>query len=391
MDKILKCASILIETGCKIDYQDKSGRTPLSMLEGFRNLNQNNPIRGKIDQVISLCKKKIANRQVDFDCIIEKIKINDTDIIDKYNEFKQNLSSSGHSSQINDSELNRTQFNELEDYNATLLNFATSYNRIHIVRYLVDDEKIDINKTPEASERNQKKFPAAYIACSKGHYEILKIFIEHKIANGSFTMKKESYKHLLHELCSCFGSATDRTKAENYLKCFHLLVSCEQQFYYDVPDEYGCTPLYYASRFNIDEATKWLLKKTNLKLKTDSNETQFQHVKKEIFHEVLDECVELEMNEGEKNYVINFSLLIANNRHADLKQTSILKEIKSNNNLYDLLMHPVLRYFSHIGWVQLRHLFYIRLMLFLIFMTFFLPMLHFGIMIFSSGFHFLLL
>lgn len=374
-DYIIDCIKILLKAGVDPNSPDKKSRTPFFMLlkvqkkmkndEKHRELVNFFLNNAQIDAYSYLSEEiiqmmKLQNFQVpeDIDKVIDVdymknlLECSEEDeFMENFDEFKENL----------DSE-------EFADQCAILLVEATKNCLKNSVNFLVNTHQVDINKFP-----SHEKHSAAFFACSRGFYEILEIFLSHTKADKTFDLNVNiKEKNLLHEVCSHFGFLNSENDSENYQKCFEMLMACTE---IDVnqKDEFGFTPLYYAIRYNNEEATKALMKRGYVGGRNIFNKSQFHNIKKETLREFLDDCITLDTNESsrEQTIKIDFNFLKSPKTQEKItffEEIAPLEDIANNKELRELLLHPVLSSFLYIKWIKLSILFYTNLLFYFFFM-----------------------
>ncbi|CRL00769.1 CLUMA_CG014024, isoform A [Clunio marinus] len=336
---VAECIKILVDAGCDPNSPDVNSRTPFFMLlklksrldidlhknlvEWFLQKSTIDVYSYRSEEMIQMLKvqnfpipEKIENF-ITFDYLCNLIHNgNETEFIECFNEFYDNfgvdmkseidsgqtestinIEGGENSIMLNSHSEPQCQsynsgpfFNSFEEKCATFLIESTKNGIYRIVECLLQ-YKIDINKFPEFEQ------PAAFIACSRGYWKILELFLSHRNSGNIFDLCfNYQKKNLLHEICSHFGMDNNLDKNQDYQKCFDMLLPCADV---DVnqQDELGFTPLYYAIRYKNDKATKALLKKCYVGRKNIFNRGQIFNIDKEVLEDFLDDCISLDVNE----------------------------------------------------------------------------------------------
>lgn len=409
---VADCIKLLLLAGCDPNMPDADSRTPFFMLLKLKtriDANLHDELinfflkNAKIDVYTYRSDEMFQMLKIQGIPIPEKIELvvnfefmqnlldcgDDIEFIESFQEFKEHCEMLKSSETEANGKATRDTKDLVKSKNdsdnlsenfvencAVFLVEAVKNGMTSVVEYLLNEEHVDVNRYPKF------EMPAAFIACSRGNYEILDVFLNHTDVDGAYdlsvTHKRESFekgktneKNLLHEVCSHFGFASDLESNQNYQKCFDLLMSCSE-IEVNQQDELGLTPLYYAIRYKNDEATKALLRKCYVGQRNIFNKAQIYHIGKEVFQEFLDECITMRVDEptGDQKITIDFNFLVAPKQESQefFEEIAPLEEIANNKELRELILHPVLSTFLYLKWIKLSILFYTNLLFFFFFM-----------------------
>ena len=168
----------------------------------------------------------------------------------------------------------------------TFLQLAYKEGCLDIVELLLSFGA-DVNKTGI-----HEKKPPVYLACYRGHYDILVRLFE----TGKVYVGFVEGKSLLHGVLQGLGD--NRTPTDGYRKCFdYLLKQKQSQIPINHRDKYGHTALHYAVEEEDGYYTKNLLKRgAYIVYANEFGFSPLHDISPQALEEILDNCVECKKN-----------------------------------------------------------------------------------------------
>lgn len=242
------------------------------------------------------------------------------------------------------------------------------------VDFLVENSA-DINARPKYPKYLN---PPAFLACSSGYFRVLETLL--KKPEIKLDYQKGKLKHtLLHEICQTFTSNCKATVNVDYRKCFDLILKhpkCDL----NAEDNFGCSALHFAVMHKNDYATIALLKKgAFINEQSVSGKAPIDEIPASIMESFLDECITKKEREDKgEDIEIDYSFLISPKRNWDVnnadkrgfcREVATLQRIAQNEELKNLVSHPVLSSFLLLKWARLGFCFYINLFICSMFMV----------------------
>lgn len=203
----------------------------------------------------------------------------------------------------------------------------------------------------------------AYLACTHGHYEVLKILLKSLKLNFKCDKARSS---LLHQI---FLSKS--IHRHDRKKCFDLIIT-DRRCTLDIingEDSKGQTPLFLACHYGFDDIAKELLRRGAY----IGHEAIINNMEKEVLKDFLDECIKCSCDVGDKNCEIHvdYRFLVPPDVHEEThSEMTAVHEIAGNSKLKDLILHPVLTSYLKLKWRQIDFVVYFNLLVYFCFMIF---------------------
>lgn len=172
----------------------------------------------------------------------------------------------------------------------------------------------------------------------------------------------------------------------NYDKCFKLLLDYKH-IEIDQLDKYGCSPLFYAVKFNNTDAILELLKRgAYIGQKNIYNRFPISNISREVLEKHFDSCIKTNnLRAGEEEYEIQFdysslvpvSIRLQNAKKPDdecsktidgsVNEMTAIDFIAKSNELRQLMKHPLITSFLFLKWNQYALMFYMNFILSVLF------------------------
>lgn len=172
----------------------------------------------------------------------------------------------------------------------------------------------------------------------------------------------------------------------NYDKCFKLLLDYKH-IEIDQLDKYGCSPLFYAVKFNNTDAILELLKRgAYIGQKNIYNRFPISNISREVLEKHFDNCITTNnLRAGEDEYEIQFdysslvpvSIRLQNAKKSDdectktidgsVNEMTAIDFISKSNELRQLMRHPLIMSFLFLKWNQYALMFYVNFILSVLF------------------------
>ncbi|XP_070490291.1 transient receptor potential cation channel protein painless-like [Chironomus tepperi] len=395
-DKVIECLKILLNHGCNPNYPNDSDETPFhqlmnknatlnveELLRYFVNNAEIDIYTYRQDEMVSKYKRlrlpslsqQVQNIDPKF---MMKLAVNskETEFEGYFKAFKESCYNNEES---------------FQDECAKLLEMGTIKGGTNIVDIILQNVPIDINVR---CKQATWLYPPSFIACMKGHYKILELFLKQpnvifcyeKPKDPLFVLETNTATTMLHEVCLRFGAEKSDDDNVDFQKCFDLLINdprCDRDTVINSKDPYGCTPLHYSTRYKNEAATMALLKKSAY-ICTPNNlgKTALDDMNKDTFENFLDECLVPLTRRVQQTHMyvygydkqelhIDYSFLMPpkNSGHSEITP---LRRITKNTELRKLIKHPVLFSFLYIKWSKLSLLFMINFIMFSLFLLSFI-------------------
>lgn len=214
---------------------------------------------------------------------------------------------------------------------------------------------------------SELKMSAGELACAFGHYEILKVLL--KDSNLQFK-RDDTQSSLLHKILS-----TKKVYEKDRLKCFDLIISdhrCSLKII-NSADKNDQTPLSLACLNGYNDILKELLRRGAF----IGHSTIIANIDKDLLEDFLDECVTCSSDISDKNCEVNVDFRFLMPPNVDQRVHSEMQTIFSiadNENLQDLILHPVMKIYLELQWRKIFYLVYFNLFV------------HFGFLMFYGWF-----
>lgn len=262
---------------------------------------------------------------------------------------------------------NETGFiNEFDDFKVISRRYHNEIAQLleeAIVRNLVRVAKFLLVNGADVNEARQLKAPPAFLACSYGRYEILKVLMNDPTME---IVWEETQQSLLHAICEVKNvHAIDRQK------CFDLIVTDSRCTVEIINGEDGKleTALFYASQNGFGEMSKELLRRGAY----IGHQSVVNNMQQSVLKEFLDDCISASSDVRDKNCQIHVDYRFLVPPEIDgksHKESHSLKVIAKNRNVEKLLLHPVIDSFLQIKWKKIDYLVYLNLLIYFCFMIF---------------------
>ncbi|XP_037049145.1 transient receptor potential cation channel protein painless-like [Bradysia coprophila] len=232
-----------------------------------------------------------------------------------------------------------------------------------IVKNLPETVAILMDLGPDVngiSKNSKFKMTPAFLACTVGHYQVLKVLLSNK--NLSF-QSMSLQRNLLHQI---FSSETidpvDRQKT------FDLIIA-DRRCTLNVinqSDSENRVPLLFACQHECDDIVKELLSRgAYIGYKPVLN-----YIKKETLEEFLDECVKCSgvINDRDCEIYIDYKFLMPPQRN--MPEITPAHLICAKSKLKELILHPVIASFVLLKWRRIDFIVYFNLLVYVGFMIF---------------------
>lgn len=379
-EDVIECMQLLLDHGCSLNMPNNALRTPFYLLLKKRQ---------EIESTSEFVRDVVENFEIDFHTYkgseimqmmedfypsfnipLSKI-VPDFDFIMKLLDNRKEV----------EFEIYFYAFKELvgEKYQDSCVRFlevAVGNGMRDTVEFLIE-RRVDLNVRSPLSKYLK---PPAFIACASGYFKILELLL--KRPELKFFYENESQKYsLLHEICqNYFNQKVSRNNSNvDYQKCFEMVLR-DKRCDPNVEDDMGCSPLHYTVRYKNDSTTISLLKKgAYINEESNFGKTPIDEISYATLEKFLDDCISTNSHNDKRipDVQIDYSFLIAPNRNRDTdsadkdgfcREISALKRIADNDELRNLVNHPVLSSFLFLKWSKLSFLFYMNLLFFIVFM-----------------------
>jgi ankyrin repeat protein len=379
-ENVVECMKLLLEHGCSLNTPNNALRTPFYLI-----LKKRQEIEEISDFVFDIMNTyeidfhtykgqevaEMINRfYPNFNIPMKKV-TPDFDFIMKLLDNRKEV----------DFEIYFYAFKELagskyQDSCIRFLEVAVGNGMRDTVEFLIE-KRVDVNaRSPLAKYLK----PPAFIACANGYFRILELLLKRNELNFYHENGTQKYS-LLHEVCQNYFIQKGLRSNSNvdYQKCFDMIlkdVRCDP----NVEDDMGCSPLHYTVRYKNDLTTISLLKKgAYINEESNFGKTPIDEISYATLEKFLDDCITTNSKTEKRipDVQIDYTFLIAPNRNRDndsadkdgfCREISALKRIADNEELRNLVNHPVLSSFLFLKWSKLSFLFYLNLGFFVMFM-----------------------
>lgn len=214
---------------------------------------------------------------------------------------------------------------------------------------------------------SEEKMSTGELACAFGHHEVLKVLL--KDSNLKFK-RDDTQSTLLHKILSA-----KKVYEKDRQKCFDFIISdhrCSLKII-NSADKNNQTPLRLACVNGYNEILKELLRRGAF----IGHDTIIDNIDKDLLEDFLDECVTCSSDISDKNCEVNVDFRFLMPPNVDQRVHSEMQTIFSiadNENLQDLVLHPVMKVYLELQWRQIFYLVYFNLFV------------HFGFLLFYGWF-----
>ncbi|XP_011158334.2 transient receptor potential cation channel protein painless [Solenopsis invicta] len=219
----------------------------------------------------------------------------------------------------------------------------------------------------------RKKFfveQAARMAIEKGHYAVLQELLN---------VVPEITKDLIIDVCWQLKKLRDQDKKldiSDWLECMNLMLDKEGVNIRAITDEKSNTPLHYAAKSGFSEAISLFLNRDSyIGHLNDVNKPPIADIPESMLSNYFDNCIQMKTDQQTNKCAIEFNyrcLMPPNVSKAqgdDLgtRELEVFMYIANNNNLKQLLKHPLLSSFLHLKWHMIRHLLFVNFIIYVVF------------------------
>lgn len=361
-EDISEMIKALLLNGCNPNHPNDQLETPFYLL-----LNKLHNIKAEVD-LITFC---VAHTNVDFyshnsdDVIRMMIEhqlhhkiVPKRESIKDVNFMIQLLDNKNESGFVSHFEHFKASSKHLRNDLAKLLEAAVVRNLSRFTEMLISGGA-DVNGTD-----SEVMTPSpAYLACTHGHHEVLKVLL--KSAKLNFKCDK-ARSSLLHQIFLSRSIHRNDRK-----KCFDLIIT-DRRCTLDIingEDSKGQIPLFLACHYGFDDIAKELLRRGAY----IGQEAIINNMEKEVLRDFLDECIKYSCDVGDKNCEIHvdYRFLVPPDVHVEThSEMTAVHEIAGNSKLKDLILHPVMTSYLKLKWRQIDFVVYFNLLVYFCFMIF---------------------
>lgn len=227
----------------------------------------------------------------------------------------------------------------------TLLEEAITKNLPKIVATLLE-HGVDSNEVPPTNKSN---LTPAFLACSLGHHQVLKVLLtDTNISFASTKLRRNRGATLLHQIFNCdFVDAVDRSK------CFKLIIAdkrCTVEII-NKADGINCVPLHYSCKFGCDDISKELLHRGAY----IGHESVMNFIQKDVVEEYLDGRIKWSGNVNDTDFElsIDYKFLTPPAKSGKLEITAP-HMLASHSILQNFALHPVISSFVLLKWKKIN-------------------------------------
>lgn len=243
---------------------------------------------------------------------------------------------------------------------AILMGEATARGFIKTVELIMQHSK-DINVI---SSRGRFQLAPAELACTFGHHKVLEVLFR---ASNLVLKRNKAKNSLLHiVLLSQLADENDRRK------CFEIIITdhrCTLEII-NSANEDDLTPLSIACLNGFDEVARELLRRGAY----IGRKSIVDNIGKELLKDFLDKSIKCSSYSTDKNceVYVDYRFLmppnVKNKTHPEMESVSLIAE---NDNLGDLILHPVLKTFLALKWRMIRFIVYSNLLVYFAFLVYY--------------------
>lgn len=234
-----------------------------------------------------------------------------------------------------------------------LLEEAVIKNLPEIVGILMD-YGVDIN---DVSVKNKMQLTPAFLACSLGHHEVLKVLLnDKKLLFATTKLRRNRGATLLHQIFSF-----DQIDPEDRHKCFELIISdkrCSLEIV-NKEDAVKNVPLHYSCKFGCDDISKELLCRGAY----IGHECVMNYIQMDVLEEFLDGRIKCSGDINDKNFevAIDYKFLTPPDHKMEITAPHLLA---SNSILRNFILHPAISSFVLLKWKKIHFIVYTNVLIY---------------------------
>ncbi|XP_036145415.1 transient receptor potential cation channel protein painless isoform X2 [Monomorium pharaonis] len=213
-------------------------------------------------------------------------------------------------------------------------------------------------------EENSRKIvveQAACVAIKKGRYAILE-----ELLNVVPEVANSLIMYACWQLINLSNQKTDRRlHISVWLKCMKLILNQKGVNIHEITDDKSNTPLHYAVKSRCSKVITLILSQDSyIGYLNKSDIPPIADIPKDILSNYFDNCIQMKTNENTNESAIefNYSCLKPSNVSQEFNddlgthELKVFMYIANNDNLKQLLKHPLLSSFLYLKWYKIRHL-----------------------------------
>lgn len=237
----------------------------------------------------------------------------------------------------------------------TLLEEAIIKNLPDIVSILM---AYGVDITNEIPANNNLQLAPAFLACTLGHHEVLKVLInDQKLLFASTKLRRNRGTTLLHQIFNF-----DLIDVEDRQKCFEIIIAdkrCNLEII-NQADGVKNVPLHYSCRLGCDEISKELLRRGAY----IGHEGVMNFIQKDVLEDFLDNRITCSGYIDDKDFEVSIDYRFLTPPDKTKLEITAAHLLSTNSILRNFILHPVISSFVILKWKKINFIVYINVLIY---------------------------
>lgn len=354
--EVSEMVTVMLEHGCSASSPNDQQETPFYLL-------LKNPIAGNDLINVFVANTKIDSYSLRADEITSLLKekglvpnmAERTELVVDVNFLIQHLDDWERSMFEDKLAILRKSSQDFKDDTATLMEEAIIKNLPDIVSTLMAYGGEITNEIPANSNLH---LTPAFLACTLGHHEVLKVLLnDRSVLFASTKLRRNRGTTLLHQIFYF-----DLVDADNRRKCFELIIAdkrCNSEII-NQADDVKKVPLHYSCKLGCDEISKELLRRGAY----IGHECVTNFIQKNVLEEFLDDRIKCSGDINDKDFEVSIDYRFLSPPDKTKLEISAPHFLATNSLLRNFILHPVISTFVLLKWKKINFIVYINVLIY---------------------------